>query len=101
LSKRSPNFLATVYLLDVVSLSRRANLESASDPLQTGFRFFQHPVLHLDGLSLRLACLSPATHVDRNDPGRMASCHYLGEKIGSSRFQAEIQGFHVPHQKFM
>jgi len=39
----SPSFLAKKHPLDVSSLSRRANSEPVSDPLQIGIRFFQPP----------------------------------------------------------
>ena len=111
----SPGSLATVHLLDVGSLSGRAECP-VSDPLQIDIRFFQHPVLHPRGRSLRAACrprivigsgTTPASregekigslvdHGDRNDPGRAAQLRSRGGKIGSCPFPAGIQGFHVP-----
>ena len=64
----SPGDLAKGHLLDVCSLSRRANPEPVSASLQDGIRFFQHPVPQLHGLPLRSACLSQGC-IPRNDPG--------------------------------
>ena len=64
----SPDDLAKGHLLDVCSLSHRANSEPVSASLQGGIRFFQHPVPQLHGLPLRSACLG-GDCIPRNDPG--------------------------------
>ena len=52
-----PGFLTAEHLLDVGTLSGRANLEPVSDPLRTGIRFFQHPLPLTQRRTSRLACL--------------------------------------------
>lgn len=42
-------------LLEVGSLSRRANLEPLSTPLQPGFRFLQHPLPAVPSVGLATA----------------------------------------------
>ena len=99
-SRLSPSLVKTV----LQALSRRStcwtwaplragHVRPVSGSLQTGVRFFQHPVPHLLGRPLRSACLEPAAAVPerlwppkrgekigpcsgRNDPGR--------QRLGSS-----------------
>jgi hypothetical protein len=74
-------FLAERHLLDVSSLSRQANSEPVSEPLQLDIRFFQHPVLHLHGPSLRSACLGRLM-TNRNDSGHLANLAIREKRSG-------------------